>query len=301
MSYVKTEGDTTNTTIDNKQDNPTEKDDDKTTNTNTNKDVVNDGKSTALGFGVVNLQSLNVRTGPSTDYEKVGTVTLGSRYAYYQKSGNWVRIEKGWISTSYFYIEGTTGEGAGNGTITGDGLNIRTGPGTGFGTNGSYKKDEAVKILTQINGWGYTGKGWISMKYVKMDGTVSTGSKGKGTITADALNIRKSGSNTAEIVGKYYKNDVVEILEVSNGWGRTDKGWISMAYVNMDETTITSSYKTGTGTITATELNIRESDSINAKSLGSYKNGEKVTILEVKGEWGKTDKGWINLKYVKMD
>ena len=299
MSYVKTEGDTTNTTTDNKQDNPTEKDDDKTTNTN--KDVVNDGKSTALGFGVVNLQSLNVRTGPSTDYEKVGTVTLGSRYAYYQKSGNWVRIEKGWISTSYFYIEGTTGEGAGNGTITGDGLNIRTGPGTGFGTNGSYKKDEAVKILTQINGWGYTGKGWISMKYVKMDGTVSTGSKGKGTITADALNIRKSGSNTAEIVGKYYKNDVVEILEVSNGWGRTDKGWISMAYVDMDETTITSTYKTGTGTITATELNIRESDSINAKSLGSYKNGEKVTILEVKGEWGKTDKGWINLKYVKMD
>ena len=139
------------------------------------------------------------------------------------------------------------------------------------------------------------------MKYVQMDGTVSTGSKGNGTITADALNIRKTGSNTGEIVGKYYKNDVVEILEVKDGWGRTDKGWISMAYVNMDETTITSTYKTGKGTITATELNIRESGDIAAKAVGMYKKDDKVEILEVKGEWGKTDKGWINLKYVKMD
>ena len=89
-------------------------------------------------------------------------------------------------------------------------------------------------------------------------------------------------------------------MEVKDGWGKTDKGWISMAYVKMDETTITSTYKTGKGTITASELNIRESDSINSKSLGSYKKDDKVEILEVKGEWGKTDKGWINLKYVKM-
>ena len=302
MAYIKTDSDTTGTTTNNTQEKPTNKDEDKTTtSTTTSKDMVTDGKTAALGYGVVNLQSLNVRKGPGTDYDKVSTVSISERYAYYQKSGNWVRIDKGWISCSYFYIEGQTAEGAGNGVITGEGLNIRTGPGTGFGTNGTYKKDESVKILTQINGWGYTGKGWISMKYVKMDGTVTEGSKGKGTITADALNIRKSGSNTAEVIGKYNKNDVVEILEVKDGWGRTDKGWISMVYVDMDEASITSIYKTGKGTITATELNIRESGSKDSKALGLYKQGDKVEILEVKGEWGKTDKGWISLKYVKMD
>ena len=296
MAYIETDGDQDNTTTekDNEKDNG--KDDDKTTN----KDVVSDGKTKALGYGVVNLGSLNVRTGPSTDYEKVGTVSLGQRYAYYQKSGNWVRIDKGWISVSYFYLEGATADGAGEGKITSN-LNIRSGPGTGFDQVGSYKKDETVKVLTQINGWGYTGKGWISMKYVEMDKTVTTGTKGTGTVTADSLNIRKSGSNNAEKVGKYNKGDKIEILEVKDGWGRTDKGWVSMAYVKMDASSITSTYTTGEGTVTASELNIREKADISAKSLGSYKKGDKVKITEVNGEWGKTDKGWINLKYVKMN
>ena len=291
MAYVETDTNNTNTETDD------EKDDDKTTN----KDVVSDGKTQALGYGVVNLGSLNVRTGPSTDYEKVGTVSLGQRYAYYQKSGNWVRINKGWISISYFYLEGTTGEGAGEGKITGSGLNIRTGPGTGFDSVGSYKKGDTVKILTQIDGWGYTGKGWVSMKYVEMDKTDTPASKGKGTVTADVLNIRKSASANADKVGKYYKGDKVEILEIKDGWGRTDKGWINMDYVEMDkEESTNTEYKTGEGTVTASKLNIREKADINSKSVGSYKKGDKVKITEVKGEWGKTSKGWINLKYVKM-
>ena len=298
MAYVKTDKPVDDTPATTPQDNPTEKDDNPTTD---NKDLVSDGKTKALGYGVVNLQSLNVRSGPGTDHEKIGSVSIGNRFAYYQKSGNWVRIEKGWISTSYFYLEGETANGAGRGKITGEGLNIRTGPGTGYDTCGTYKKDESVRILTQINGWGYTGKGWVSMKYVQMDGTVSAGTKGKGVITADVLNIRKSGSNDAEVVGSYKKDDVVEILEVKDGWGRTDKGWISMTYVEMDESTITSTYKTGKGTVTASELNIRETGSTSAKVLGAYKKGDKVTILEVKGEWGKTDKGWVNMKYIKMD
>ncbi len=278
----------------------------------TNDDLVSDGKTKALGYGVVNLGSLNVRTGPSTDYDKIGTVGLGDRYAYYQKSGNWVRINKGWISTAYFYLEGNTGEGAGTGKVTGDGLNIRSGPGTGFDSVGSYQKGDTVKILTQINGWGYTSKGWVSMKFVEMEKSETEVTKGKGTVTADSLNIRKSPAKDAEVVGSYKKGDKVEILEVKNGWGKTNKGWVSMDYIKMDATAETTEpettepstdkkYKTGKGTVTASELNIRKSPSKTAKSVGSYKKGDKVTILEVDGSWGKTDKGWISLDYVKMD
>ena len=139
------------------------------------------------------------------------------------------------------------------------------------------------------------------MKYVKLDGTVAAGSKGNGTITADALNIRKSNSNTSEVVGSYKKNDVVEILEVKEGWGRTDKGWISMVYVDMDEASITSIYKTGKGTITADSLYIRKEAKDDGKIVGTYKKGDKVEVTEIKGKWGKTSKGWISMKYVKMD
>lgn len=138
----------------------------------TSSEVVSDGKTTVLGNGVVTIGSLNVRSGPGTSYDKVDTVSAGERRAYYQASGSWVRIKEGWVSTKYFYIEGTTGEGAGTGTVTGNSVNLRTGPGTGFSSNGKVNSGDTVEILAQVTvgktTWGYTKNGWISMDYVKM-------------------------------------------------------------------------------------------------------------------------------------
>ena len=159
LKYVDLDGSTTSSS---------DSDSDKTTSS----EVVSDGKTTVLGNGVVTIGSLNVRSGPGTDYDKVDTVSAGERAAYYQKSGSWVRIKEGWVSTKYFYIEGTTGEGAGSGTITGDQLNVRTGPGTGFSSVGKLNKGDKVEILAQVTvsstTWGYTKNGWVSMDYVQM-------------------------------------------------------------------------------------------------------------------------------------
>ena len=63
-----------------------------------------------------------------------------------------------------------------------------------------------------------------------------------------------------------------------------------------------TTFKTGTATVEVnTKLTIRKEAKSDGEKVGSYKNGDKVTITEVSGEWGKTDKGWISLKYVKFD
>ena len=259
-------------------------------------DIDSDGNTKALGYGVISIGQLNVRTGPGTNHEAITTVSLGQRYAYFQKSGNWARTEKGWVSMSYFYVEGTTGENSGTGTISGSGVNIRVGPGTNFERVGAYEKDTKVTILTQINGWGYTSKGWVSMTYVAMEKQTAK----SATVTADTLNIRKEPDTKAEKVGTYAKDTKITILETRDGWGRTDKGWVYLEYVKFDDAA-TEAPKTQTGTITATGLNIRKEPNINSESLGGYKQGDKVTILEAKDGWGRTDLGWIKLEYVKMD
>ena len=248
-------------------------------------EIESDGKTKVLGYGVVDIGSLNVRSGPGTKYDQIDKVSSGSRYAYYQKSGNWVRIEKGWVSTGYFYIEGTEGDAA-TGTITTD-LNIRKGPGKEFDSVGSYKKGAAVDILHQINGWGYTSKGWISMNYVDTGDSSGT----SATITGNSVNIRKGPGTSYDPVGQYNKGDKVTILETKDGWGRTTKGWVKLDYVDMSKTT--------TGTITASELNIRKGAGKDYDTVGKYKEGDKVEILEVKDGWGRTDKGWISMEYVK--
>ena len=258
-------------------------------------EITSDGNTKALGYGVITLGTLNVRTGPGTKYDAVTTVSISQRYAYYQKSGNWARIDKGWISMSYFYVEGTTGEGSGSGTVTGSGVNIRSGPGTDYDKVDAYAKDTKVTILAQVNGWGYTGKGWVSMTYVTMEKQEAR----TGTVTAESLNIRKEPDIQAEKVGTYAKDTKITVLETRSGWGRTDKGWVSLDYVKFDDAAETP--KTQTGTVTATNLNIRKEPKIDSESLGGYKQGDKVEILETKDGWGRTNKGWISLDYVKLD
>ena len=252
--------------------------------------------------------SLNLRSGPGTKYDAITTARGYTRHAYYQKSGNWVRIKDGWVSTSYFYIEGTTADDAGTGTVTATELNLRAGPGSGYKSNGELKQGDTVKVLAQVNGWGYTSKGWVSMKYVNLTTTGSAYTTGTGTITATELNIRKSADG--EKTGSVYKEgDTVTITEVKGDWGKTDKGWISMKYVKMSGSTSAAednvgkntTFQTGSATVEVNStLTIRKEASTSAEKVGSYNNGDKVNVTEVSGEWGKTDKGWINLRFVKF-
>ena len=195
-------------------------------------EIVSNGSHTVLGYGVVDLKTLNVRIGPGTDYTKIKEIPQGTRYAYYEAADEWVRIGDGWVSTEYFYVEGTTAEDATTGTITTNDLNVRTGPDTSFQRVGSYMEDDSVEILAIVNGWGYTEEGWISMMYVTLpDPVYATGS----AIVTIGLNIREEPDPSAEKVDAYQKGDRVTIMEVKDGWGRTDKGWINLDYVKYDQ------------------------------------------------------------------
>ena len=129
------------------------------------------------GKGVVITNELNIRSGPASTYDKVGTMEHGDRVTileYFDFDGTkWACTDKGWVCLNYVYIDGSTGENGGTGKVTGDGLNIRTGPGTTYGTNGALKSGDVIKIYTQIKidnmVWGCTDKGWVAMQYVEMN------------------------------------------------------------------------------------------------------------------------------------
>jgi len=195
-------------------------------------EIVSNGSHAILGYGVVDLNALNVRVGPGTDYTKIKEIPQGMRCAYYEVADEWVRIGDGWVSTLYFYVEGTTAEDATTGTVTTNDLNIRTGPDTTFKRIGSYMENDSVQLLAIVNGWGYTEEGWISMIYVKLPEPVYA--TGDATVTV-GLNIREEPDPSAAKVGAYRKGDRVTVMTVKDGWGKTDKGWINLDYVKYDQ------------------------------------------------------------------
>lgn len=124
------------------------------------------------------------------------------------------------------------------GEVTASNLTVRKGPGTEYEVVGSLPRGTKIEILQQtlVNGviWGQIENGWVCMTYVTItsvgDVVVCT-----GMVTATTLCIRSAAGTGNAIVGTYDRGDVVEIYEIKKVnktiWGRTDKGWISMDYI----------------------------------------------------------------------
>lgn len=62
--------------------------------------------------------------------------------------------------------------------------------------------------------------------------TNATAAKTKITVIANLLNVRQGPGTQYAIVDRVSKGATYELLETSNGWGRIDKGWVSMQYVS---------------------------------------------------------------------
>ena len=207
------------------------------------------------------------------------------------------------------------------GTITGSDLRIRAGAGTGFSVVGYLQKGDRVEILeTKQVGtilWGRTEKGWISMGFVKLDMIVPEPEPLPdpepeaitATVTTSVLRIRKEATTASAVAGYYQEGDRVEILETKQVgttlWGRTEKGWISMAYVELDPVMPEPEPEPEPMivTVTTSVLRIRKEATTASAVAGYYQEGDRVEILETKQVgsmlWGRTEKGWISMDYVR--
>lgn len=294
---------------------------------------------------VVNCNSLRIRSDAGLSYPTVGSLDVGTRVEITQKKTangmTWGKISNGWISLSYVKLDpeskpepptepaekpssgSTQTNTEPNATVSSQtALNIRSGPGTSYARVGSYNPGTEICILEKqtANGvsWGRTDKGWVCMTYIKMN-SASSGTAGSttegitGTVTASALNVRASAGSSGRVVGYYYKGNVITITEQKQvsgmTWGKTEKGWVSMSYVQLNsngtttEPSVNEDDETITGIVTASALYIRRGAGTNNAIVGTYTKGTKVTILETvkvgNTTWGRTENGWISMAYVQ--
>ncbi len=216
-----------------------------TTNTNTNTTTntnTNTGTTTTTGGkkGVVTATQLNIRESAATTANRAGSYNYGDRITILETNNGWGRTDKGWVSMDYVYVDGTTGKNTAKGLVTGNGLNVRSGPGTNYNSVATYNSMTRVNILEQVKvggtTWGCTKDGWISLSYVYIDGTTGDGAA-TGTVSGNNVNIRSGPGTNYDRVGSYNSGDTVQVyaqFTVGNmKWGCTSKGWVSMDYVEV--------------------------------------------------------------------
>ena len=284
---------------------------------------------------IVGTDKLNVRSRPGTGNPIVGHYSRGDmvEITLRQQVGGtaWGKTAKGWISLYYVKLDGeTSGSDAAPGGDVGTvynctGLIIRSGAGTDHDRVGRLAPGTQVRILeTVLTGgrkWGRISQGWVCMDYIQLSeadsgsgaGTEETPSQPEqpqkfsrtGVIVGTTqLRVRKAPGVSNEQVGTLNKGDKVVILETakvgSATWGRIEKGWIHMYYVRLSTAEVPEG--SVVRTVTA-NLNIRAGAGTTYESLGQYPKGTQVIITERTNVgstvWGRTDKGWISMDYVK--
>lgn len=99
-------------------------------------------------------------------------------------------------------------------------------------------------------------------------------------VTANGgLNIRTGASTSYSRVGGYAKGSIVTILAESNGFGKTDKGWISLAYTSRDINTLNIN-KTVGQTKKLARASILYSNSNLTGYKYNYRANTTITILQ---------------------
>ena len=115
-----------------------------------------------------------------------------------------------------------------------------------------------------------------------LSATASFANSNEGTVTADALNVKRTKYKLS-ITTKLYKGDKVEILETSNGWHKIKAsngkiGWVSGDYIKVSSgSTSQTSYK---ATVTATSLNVRSGTGTSYSVITKLSKGTVVDVIE---------------------
>ena len=201
-------------------------------------------------FGIVTADSINVRSGPSTSYTRLGSVKKGDEVEIYELARDsyywlWGRTDIGWIRVDGYVDMRVEATGADQpnakvyATVTVNAVNVRSGPGASYTFLGTLYKGMKVEVLDQkclSNGsiWIKIGENsWTCFtEYMTMEAEIVENQPEPTimVVNISSMNIRDAAGYDSNVLGVLNKGVVVKVYEVitvgSTKWAYTDFGWL---------------------------------------------------------------------------
>ena len=167
-------------------------------------DYVENYASTTKKAKYVNASSLNVRSGPSTNYSVIGKLSSGEQIKVISTSNGWTKIKYngqiGYVSDKYLSSSAPQSSGKKTKYVNASSLNFRSGPSTNYSVIGKLLSGEQVEVISISNGWTkirYNGQtGYVSSKY--LSNTVSNSSTSTSSSASEVISLAKT------LLGKPY-------------------------------------------------------------------------------------------------
>ncbi|MBQ3192021.1 MAG: hypothetical protein IJB59_00435 [Oscillospiraceae bacterium] len=209
--------------------------------------------STAMMATVVGTNSVKVRITGATYGKQIGTLSMGTTAAIIEEKDGWYNLDidvdgnpetGSWVSGKYLDIhQGTTGgtssDNVANGGSTSSngavetglgivantyaGVNVRTGAGTGYASNGKLLPGTTVEIMEVVtkgaSKWGRTAQGWVCMDYITMISTYPVAGSTASGNTSGTTGSTSTGSTVTSSEPAIYTgtaNGTVEVYKTTS-------------------------------------------------------------------------------------
>ncbi len=263
----------------------------------------------------------------STDSAKIGKFAKGDGAKILSTDSDWLKIESGSI-TGYVkkenVLSGSKLESFASQNnfpkqikVTANSLRVRKEPSTSSDVLTGISKGETYPVLNETADWaqikvgsitGYVAKEYTTWSYLlgtadkysesSSNSSESSSSSGLYDNTAVAkigsdskLNVRKSASTSASIVGKMVAGSGATIVSKGDSWTKIKSGKVTgyisnKYYVSGDEA---EAYAKSLGlpkqATLKTNMNVREEPSVSSARVGGAKEGDTFTITGDDGTW----------------
>ena len=265
--------------------------------------------------------TLNLRSGPGKEYEPKGYVHHNDKVTVLDHDGIWSKVKTasgktGWIKTKY--IDGTT-RALGTGTKKvsvpgGESLNLRKGPGTGYGTRGTVASGATVKVLNTEDDWvkvtvTSSGKtGWIKAKYLGAGASSGSSPSSSGgspakeyvrRVSGTSLNVRTGPGTGYSVISSLAAGTPFKVRGSSGNWYEIAtfggiRGWVSKSYAADG----------ANAWVIASSLNMRTKAGTSGQVQRSLPYGTQVRVDYIIGNWacvvhnGKS--GFVSMNYLRF-
>lgn len=154
-----------------------------------------------------------------------------------------------------------------------------------------------LAILVIAIFWGYSS--------IKKSLYPSTYNGKIGIISGQKVNVRSESSTSSKAMFQLNNGDTVTILKKEWGWFQVKRdvrvGWVHDDFLRPTDTVPAPKR---TGVVTGDNVNIRKEPAKDAQVLQALKRGNKVVIVEERGDWVRVEAGgqtgWVSKKLITI-
>jgi len=250
----------------------------------------------------VTATTLNVRSSPSTQGARLGSVQRGQIYASLRRQGEWHELQfdgrRGWSHASYLRTSSRALF-----RVTASSLSVRAGAGTQHARLGALPKDSLVAPSSSQGEWRRIHFGgrqaWVHGSYLASVSAAPAASSALVEVTAATLNARSGPGTQHRRLGTLSRGQVYVALRSSGDWRLIQHGqgtaWVHAGYL-----------RPGQGSVfhvtNASSLNVRSGPSTRYRKLGTLARGSSVAVVETSGAWRRLwyagQRAWVHGSYL---